>query len=86
MFAHAASIIASDVNRLWVDDWDIDNIIISGGGAMELAKFLKPLISGNIMPVETNIDARLNNVQGYFKYARYLWGNIEPPANSDKAD
>lgn len=86
VFSHAASIIASDVSRLWADDWDIDAIIISGGGAMELAKFLQPLIAGNILPVETHIDARLNNVQGYFKYAQYLWGNIDPPAISDKID
>jgi plasmid segregation protein ParM len=86
VFAHAASIIASDLDRLWADDWDIDVIVISGGGAMELAKFLQPLIAGNILPVETNIDVRLNNVQGYYKYARYLWGAIEPPAKSDHAD
>ncbi len=85
VFSHAAGIIASDALRLWVDDWDIDLIILSGGGSVELAKFLQPLIPGNIMPVETHMDARLNNVQGYFKYAQYLWGNIEPPAK-DKSD
>ena len=86
VFAHAAGMIASDLGRLWADDWDIDVIIISGGGAMELAKFLQPLIAGNILPLETNIDIRLNNVQGYYKYARYLWGAIEPPAKSDQTD
>ncbi|NLD37713.1 MAG: ParM/StbA family protein [Desulfatiglans sp.] len=84
VFEHSASIIATDIARLWANDWDIDLIIISGGGAMELAKYLRPLISGNIMPVETNIDARLNNVQGYLKYARYIWGSSEPPAEPVK--
>lgn len=84
VFEHSASIIANDIARLWADDWDIDLIIISGGGAMELTKYLQPLIAGNVMPVETNIDARLNNVQGYLKYARYLWGNVEPPVESEK--
>ena len=84
VFEHSASIIASDIARLWADDWDIDLIIISGGGAMELTKYLQPLIAGNVMPVETNIDARLNNVQGYLKYARYLWGNVESPAEPEK--
>ena len=84
VFEHSASIIANDIARLWADDWDIDLIIISGGGAMELTKYLQPLIAGNVMPVETNIDARLNNVQGYLKYARYLWGNVESPAESEK--
>ena len=84
VFEHSASIIATDISRLWADDWDIDLIIISGGGAMELAKFLQPLISGNVMPVETKIDARLNNVQGYLKYARYLWGDLETPVESEE--
>ncbi len=83
VFEHSASIIATDIARLWADDWDIDLVVISGGGAMELAKYLQPLISGNVMPVETSIDARLNNVQGYLKYARYLWGNVESPAEPE---
>ena len=48
---------------------------------MELAKYLQPLISGNVIPTDTNIDARLNNVQGYLKYGKYIWGESfqEPP-------
>ncbi len=83
VFSHAAGIIASDVDRLWADDWDIDAIVISGGGSMELAKYLEPLVAGNILPMDSKLDARLNNVQGYLKYARYLWANAEPPAKSD---
>ncbi|MDH3346588.1 MAG: ParM/StbA family protein [Desulfobulbaceae bacterium] len=81
-FEHSANVIAADIARLWADDWDIDLIIISGGGSMELAKYLQPQISGNVMPIEPKIDARLNNVQGYLKYARYLWANLESPAKS----
>ncbi|MBW2590373.1 MAG: hypothetical protein JRD71_06595, partial [Deltaproteobacteria bacterium] len=38
-------------------------------------------ISGNVIPIDTNVDARLNNVQGYLKYGRYIWGESfkEPP-------
>jgi hypothetical protein len=25
-----------------------------------------------------NVDARLNNVQGYIKYAKYIWGESAP--------
>ena len=48
---------------------------------MELAKYLQPLISGNVIPIDINVDARLNNVQGYLKYGRYIWGESfqEPP-------
>jgi plasmid segregation protein ParM len=84
VFKHSASLIAADVARLWADDWDIDLIIISGGGATVLAKFLQPLIDGNVMQVESKMDPRLNNVQGYLKYARYLWGNLEVPATPEE--
>lgn len=84
VFKHSASLIAAEVARLWADDWDIDLIIISGGGATVLAKFLQPLIDGNVMPVESKMDPRLNNVQGYLKYARYLWGNLELPATPEE--
>lgn len=78
VFANAARTIATDVDRLWADDWDMDAIIITGGGAMELAKILQPLITGNVIPLKHNIDARLNNVQGYLKYGRHLWDRAEP--------
>jgi len=77
VFANAAEVIASDIDRLWADDWDIDTIILTGGGSVELTKHLQPLISGNIMPVENNIDTRLNNVQGYIKFGKHIWGKTD---------
>jgi plasmid segregation protein ParM len=68
------------VNRLWEDDWDIDSIILSGGGSMELAPFILPQIQGNVIPLASDVDARLNNVQGYLKFARYKWGYSEAPS------
>ncbi len=73
-FANAARVIADDMDRLWVDDWDMDTIIVTGGGAMELAKYLQPLIVGNVIPIKHNVDLRLSNVEGYLKYGRFLWG------------
>jgi plasmid segregation protein ParM len=74
VFSHSAGTIASDIDRLWSEDWDMDAIILTGGGSMELSKYLTPLIQGQIIPIENKIDARLNNVQGYLKYGRYEWG------------
>ncbi|GAB6095532.1 ParM/StbA family protein [Desulfatiferula olefinivorans] len=80
VFAHSASSIANDINRLWAEDWDIDCVVLTGGGAMEMAKHLQPLIEGNVIPVNKSIDARLNNVQGYLKFARSLWNSqVVPP-------
>jgi plasmid segregation protein ParM len=74
IFSQLATRIANDVDRLWTEDWDIDTIILTGGGSVELEKHLQPLISGNVMPVKNEIDARLNNVQGYYKFGKYIWG------------
>jgi plasmid segregation protein ParM len=74
VYTHAASTIASDLNRLWENDWDIDSIILSGGGSVELSKYLTPNIEGNVISIGKNVDARFNNVQGYCKFGRYKWG------------
>jgi plasmid segregation protein ParM len=74
VYTHAAAAIVSDLNRLWENDWDIDSIILSGGGSVELAEYLTSGIEGNIIPIPKNIDARFNNVQGYCKFGRYKWG------------
>jgi plasmid segregation protein ParM len=82
VYSQLAATIANDLDRLWADDWDIDTIILTGGGCRELAKYLQPLITGNVMPVDLNADPRLNNVLGYAKYGKYIWGEaaIENPA------
>jgi plasmid segregation protein ParM len=74
VYTHAASTIASDLNRLWKNDWDIDSIIVSGGGSIPLSEFLIPSVEGNVIPITKNIDARFNNVQGYCKFGHYKWG------------
>jgi plasmid segregation protein ParM len=82
VYSQLASTIANDLDRLWADDWDIDSIILTGGGCRELAQYLHPLITGNVIPIDSNADPRLNNVLGYAKYGRYIWGEAvrENPA------
>lgn len=74
-FERLAASIASDVNQLWADDWDMDAIIITGGGGRVLAPMLKPLLEGNVLDDSDEADPRLNNVKGYCKYGRYVWQN-----------
>jgi len=74
VYTHAASTIASDLNRLWKNDWDIDSIIVSGGGSIPLAEFLMPSVEGTVIPIPESTDARFNNVQGYCKFGHYKWG------------
>jgi plasmid segregation protein ParM len=75
VYAQLASAIANDVDRLWADDWDIDTILLTGGGCRELAQHLQPQITGNVMPIDPDIDLRLKNVMGYVKYGHYVWGH-----------
>lgn len=83
VFSQLAASIASDVDRLWSDDWDIDTIVLTGGGGAALAKYLQPLINGQVIAVDPTKDPRLCNVQGYWKYGKHLWsrGVATPPAN-----
>lgn len=78
VYTHAAAAIAADLNRLWENDWDIDSIILSGGGSIELADYLIPNIEGNVIPISKEIDPRFNNVQGYCKFGQYKWNTAKP--------
>ncbi|MCP4631096.1 MAG: ParM/StbA family protein [bacterium] len=84
VYSQLATSIADEIDRLWANDWDIESIFLSGGGSRELAGFLEPLIVGNVIPIDPDQDSRLNNVKGYLKYGRYIWGetNDEPVADS----
>ena len=72
-FQQLATRIATEVNRLWADDWDIDAIVITGGGGSALAPLLAPMLEGEVLPMPADVDARLNNVAGYWKYGQHLW-------------
>ncbi|MCX7991060.1 MAG: ParM/StbA family protein [Proteobacteria bacterium] len=68
-----ASQIASDTERFWIDDWDIDSILISGGGGSLLEKYLKPLLPNAQSAFDSSIDGRFFNVKGYLKYGKSIW-------------
>jgi plasmid segregation protein ParM len=81
VFGQLATTIANEVDRLWTDDWDIDTIVLTGGGGAVLSRYLQPLISGQVITVDSSRDARLCNVQGYWKFGKHQWarGVIPPP-------
>lgn len=74
-FSKLASAVATEVDRLWADDWDIDLIVVTGGGGAVLAPYLEPLLSGEVLAVDPTADSRLNNVRGYWKYGHNVWGS-----------
>jgi plasmid segregation protein ParM len=78
-FTQLANRIAADANRLWASDWDLDAIVISGGGGSVLAPFLQSQLKGEVLALEPGRDSRMNNVRGYAKYAKRLWMRGTPP-------
>jgi plasmid segregation protein ParM len=83
VFGQLAAAVANEVDRLWADDWDMDAMVITGGGGAVLAKYLQPLLKGHVLPVDPSKDARLCNVQGYWKFGKHLWARgviPSPPA------
>lgn len=68
-----AAAVSAELDRLWADDWDIDTMVITGGGGAVLAPYLQPLLKGEVLAPESGSDSRLHNVVGYRKYAMNLW-------------
>jgi len=73
VMSQLATEIATTANELWADDWDIDSIVVSGGGGAVLAPYITPLVQGRVLAVETGRDHRLNNVQGFIKFGHHVW-------------
>ncbi|MBT8419382.1 MAG: ParM/StbA family protein, partial [Gammaproteobacteria bacterium] len=77
VFSKLATAVATEVDRLWSEDWDLDLIVITGGGGAVLAPYLRPLLHGEVLAVDPSKDLRLQNVRGYWKYAKHLWGRAQ---------
>ena len=80
-FKQLAATIASDANQVWTDDWDIDAIMITGGGGAVLAPHIQPLIEGVIIPIEEDLDYRLHNVRCYYKFGVNTWNPQAGPSS-----
>ncbi|MDQ7004153.1 MAG: ParM/StbA family protein [Ghiorsea sp.] len=72
-FKQLATAIAADANTTWADDWDIDAIMITGGGGAVLAPYIESQLEGVTIPIQQDLDYRLHNVRGYLKYGLYTW-------------
>jgi len=73
VFGRLATAVASDMERAWADDWDLETILLTGGGGTALHDYLKPMVRGELMLPEERPDARLANVHGFVKYGRYFF-------------
>jgi plasmid segregation protein ParM len=80
-FTQLATRVANEANRLWANDWDIDKIVITGGGGAVLAPYVQKIVKGEVLGVDPKTDTRLANVRGFCKYGKRLWTRgSNPPA------
>ncbi len=75
VFSRLATAVASDMERAWADDWDLDLVLLTGGGGAVLHEYLKPLVRGEMVLAQGRQDARLTNVHGFVKYGHYFFDN-----------
>ncbi len=73
VFGRLATAIMGDMERIWSDDWDLDLVLLAGGGGESLFEYLKPLVRGEMALLKTQEDPRMGNVSGYVKYGRYYY-------------
>ena len=66
--------VAGRIGRMLTAEWDLDRLLLTGGGARELAEPIGPLLPGEVSLIENVQDLRLNNVQGQMHLARSRWG------------
>ena len=74
-FSLLAEQLADNIGHLLASAWDLDSLLLTGGGARELADYIGPLLPGEVSQIENEEDARLNNAQGQLRLARALWGS-----------
>jgi hypothetical protein len=66
--------LADRINDTLRNDWDVERVLLTGGGAADLAEVLAPLIDGEVVLIENDPDVRLVNAQGQLRLARHMWG------------
>ena len=72
VFANQAEKIVSRVYNTWSNLWDINQIFITGGGAVVLGEYLLHRFDrDNITICDQPI---FTNCNGYYKFAKKLWG------------
>jgi plasmid segregation protein ParM len=73
-YRHLAATLADRINYQLREDWDMESVLLTGGGATDLAEDLAPLLDGEVILIEHEQDVRLGNAQGNLYLARHLWG------------
>jgi plasmid segregation protein ParM len=69
-----AAALGDRINAFLREDWDLESVLLTGGGAADLAEDMAPLIKGEVVLIEHHQDPRLSNAEGQLRLARHHWG------------
>lgn len=69
-FQRTAAEIVSRVKSTWPDRWELERILITGGGAVLLSEYLLPEFEGQASLANA---AQFANVNGYLKFGKRIW-------------
>jgi len=73
-YQRLAAALADRINHVLREDWDLENVLLTGGGAADLAEDLAPRVKGDVIMIDHHQDPRLNNADGQLRLARHGWG------------
>lgn len=68
-YALTAEKILSEMNSRWTDQWEMNQILITGGGGATLFEYLK----GRIKNCQLAQQSQFSNVKGYLRVAQRSW-------------
>jgi plasmid segregation protein ParM len=71
-FQATADSIISRIKSIWTDAWQLDTIVLAGGGSIVLGDYL--LGNSDFPQMELSSDPLYSNVNGYYKCACVTWG------------
>lgn len=76
-YEELAASLAAFAEQHWREEWDLDLVLLTGGGGPLLAPWLAPALRGEVVLADENADPRFANARGFSKYGRRLWGRAD---------
>lgn len=86
VFERAASELSGEIARLWADEWDMQGVILTGGGSKALHDHLASKLDVPVLTMPDKIeDPRFYNVEGYLRFGKSRWRKVPVPMPAPSA-
>lgn len=81
IFERAAEELSGEIARLWADEWDMQGVILTGGGSKALYPYLSSRLDVPVLAMPDKVeDPRFYNVEGYLRFGKSRWRKVAAPA------